>query len=157
MAYIKILKADTRFVRHVYFINNAVGQGRANRRDDVLLVQFFLKALSKRSEVESGESYQPPGQREIQVDGVCGTTTITFIRHFQGVINRAAKESVFRPWQDGVVDPVPPGGMFGTVHGGVYTMISLNTAYSSLYGKDAHSRIFSDPFLPQELAAAFFI
>jgi hypothetical protein len=156
MAYIKILRTDTRFVRHVYFIDGAVGQGRANRRDDVLLVQFFLKALSKRSEVESGESYQPPGQHEIQVDGVCGPTTIAFIRHFQGVVDRAAKTPAFMPWQDGVVDPVPPGGTFGVVHGRVYTMISLNTAYSSLYGKDAHSRIFSDPFLPQELATAFF-
>src|SRR5882672_8015257 len=107
MAYIKLLKAESRYVRHVYFIDGAVGQGRANRRDDVLLVQFFLKALSKRSEVESGESYQPPGQREIQVDGVCGSATTAFIRHFQGVIDRAAKGSAFRPWQDGVVDPVP--------------------------------------------------
>jgi hypothetical protein len=157
MAYIKLLKAESRYVRLVYFINGAVGQGRANRRDDVLLVQFFLKALSKRSEVESGESYQPPGQREIQVDGVYGPATTAFIRHFQGVIDRAATGPAFRPWQDGIVDPVPPGGTFGAVHGGVYTMISLNLAYSSLYGKDAHSRIFSDPFLPQELAAAFFI
>ena len=157
MAYIKILKTETRYVRQVYFIDGAVGQGRGSRRDDVLLVQFFLKALSKRSDVESGESYQPPGQGEIQVDGVCGTTTTAFIRHFQGVVDRVAKGPAFMPWQDGVVDPVPPGHMFGPVHGGVYTMISLNVAYSSLYGKDAHARIFSDPFLPQELATAFFI
>ena len=157
MAYIKVLKAETRYVRQVYFIDSAVGQGRAKRRDDVMLVQFFLKAISKRSDVESGESYQPAGQGDIQVDGVCGKTTIAFIRHFQGVVDRVAHAPAFKPWQDGAVDPVPPGGTFGAIHGGVYTMISLNVAYSSLYGKDAHAKIFGDPFLPRELATAFFI
>jgi hypothetical protein len=157
MAYIKILKAESRYVRQVYFIDSAVGQGRPNNRNDVMLVQFFLKAISKRTDIETGESYQPPNQRDIQVDGACGPTTIAFIRHFQGVIDRMAKSPSLRPWQDGVVDAVPPGGMLGAIHGGVYTMISLNTAYSSLYGKDAHTRLFSDPFLPQELAGVFFI
>jgi hypothetical protein len=158
MAYIKILKAESRYVRHVYFIDSAVGQGRANKRDDVLLVQFFLKALSSRADTESGESYQPPGQLQIQVDGICGANTVAFIRHFQGVVDRAApKAPQLRPWQDGIVDVVPQGGMFGAVHGGVYTMISLNIAYSSLYGKDAHAKLFGDPLLPRELATIFFI
>jgi hypothetical protein len=157
MAYIRILKAESRYVRQVYYIDGAVGQGRANKRDDVMLVQFFLKALSKRTEMDTGESYQPRGQPEIQVDGVCGATTIAFIRHFQGVTDRMAKIGPLRPWQDGAVDAVPQGVMFGNIHGGVYTMISLNITYSSLYGKDAHSKVFGDPFFPRELADAFFI
>ncbi len=157
MAYLKILRAETRYVRHVYFIDGAVGQGRANSRDDVMLVQFFLKAISTRADTESGESYQPPGQRGIQVDGVCGATTIAYIRHFQGVTDRSAKSPALKPWQDGAVDPVPPGGRFGSVHGGVFTIISLNVAYASLYGKDAHARLFGDPLLPPELSNAFFI
>jgi hypothetical protein len=157
MAYVKLLKAETRYVRHVYFIDSAVGQGRANKRDDVLLIQFFLKALSSRADTESGESYQPPGQTQIQVDGICGANTVAFIRHFQGVVDRASKAPQLRPWQDGVVDVVPEGGMFGAVHGSVYTMISLNIAYSSLYGKDAHAKLFGDPLLPRELATIFFI
>jgi hypothetical protein len=157
MAYIKLLKAESRYVRHVYYIDGAVGQGRANKRDDVMLVQFFLKALSLRADTESGESYQPPGQRQIQIDGSCGATTVAFIRHFQGVVDRASKAAQLRPWQDGVVDVVPQGAMFGAIHGGVYTMISLNIAYSSLYGKDAHAKLFSDPLLPRELATIFFV
>jgi hypothetical protein len=157
MAYVKLLKAETRYLRHVYYIDGAVGEGQVNKPDDVMLVQFFLKACSSRTDTLSGESYQAPGQREILVDGICGATTVAFIRHFQGVLDRAAKSAELRPWQDGVVDAVPPGGMFGAVHGSVYTMISLNVTYADLYGKDAHSRIINDPLLPRELASIFYV
>ena len=153
MAYIKILKAESRFVRQVYYIDGAVGQGRANKRDDVMLVQFFLKAASKRIETVTGESYQPRGQPEIQVDGVCGATTIAFIRHFQGITDRLAQNAQLRPWQDGAVDAVPQGVMFGNIHGGVYTMISLNITYSSLYGKTHRQSIYTRFSI--ELADAF--
>lgn len=91
-------------LRHVYLVQRAVGAGRANRRDDVMLVQFFLKAISHRQDTKSGESYKPPGEPELAVDGVCGSHTIAYIRHFQRVLRRAIPGSFYEPWEDGVVD-----------------------------------------------------
>ncbi len=54
---------------HLFMVDRAVGRHGLNHRHDVLLVQFFLRALG-----------QP-----VPLDGVCGPATVDAIRYFQTV------------------------------------------------------------------------
>ena len=45
MAHVKLREDPGANIRAVYLVDATVGRGGANRRDDVLLVQFFLNAL----------------------------------------------------------------------------------------------------------------
>ena len=58
---------------HLFTIDHAVGLNGANHRNDVLLVQFLLRALIPT----------PPGAPTIPFDGHCGRQTINWIRYFQ--------------------------------------------------------------------------
>lgn len=58
---------------HLFTIDRAVGNRGVNNRHDVLLVQFFLRALIPT----------PPGAPTIPLDGHCGKQTINWIRYFQ--------------------------------------------------------------------------
>jgi hypothetical protein len=144
-------------LRVFYAIDHAVGAGCPNRRDDVLLVQFFLRALAPRGDPETHESFTPSGEGILAVDGICGSRSITYIKHFQGMMNRAAKDISMGTWQDGRVDPVPAGRQFGPLHGRAYTMIHLNTSYAAVFGTDRHSAIHTDPDFPMELHDKFFV
>ncbi|HTZ69952.1 MAG TPA: glucosaminidase domain-containing protein [Acetobacteraceae bacterium] len=63
----------------------SVGQGGENRPDDVRLVQSLLNA-------------RRPGGFPLSIDGVCGLSTITAIRRFQG-------QAMGLPRPDGLVTP----------------------------------------------------
>ena len=80
-----------------YNVNFAVGKNCPNYREDVLLVQFFLKRIYKSSMMQS---QTPKG--EMKVDGKCGPVTCNWILKFQidmmnfglkcypdGVVNKA--------------------------------------------------------------------
>src|SRR3712207_5364224 len=123
MAYVRLLANPNRLLRCAYFVDHAVGAGRPNRRDDVLLIQFLLKSIAKRKDSVSGESYTPPGAQPLSIDGICGRQTVAYIKHFQGVISRVPNAGGL--WQDGIVHPVPPGGTVGPRHGLTYTMIVI--------------------------------
>ena len=58
---------------HLFTVDHAVGLHGANHRHDVLLVQFFLRALIPT----------PAGAPTIPLDGYCGRQTINWIRYFQ--------------------------------------------------------------------------
>lgn len=58
---------------HLFTVDHAVGLHGANHRHDVLLVQFFLRALIPT----------PAGAPTIPLDGNCGRQTINWIRYFQ--------------------------------------------------------------------------
>src|SRR3954451_22502313 len=95
MARVMLMPKGMAQYSHVYVTDDEVGVGRANRRDDVLLVQFFLAAL--RSDLlRSGEravnhtnkkgtnfNSPVPTRPPIKVDGTCGSDTAAYIKHFQ--------------------------------------------------------------------------
>ncbi len=78
-----------------YDLDAAVGRGCPNLRDDVLLVQFFLKAIFRR--VIGGGHAHDPDRRPRSAD----VENIRAYQTFQRNIN--ARLSVV----DGRVDPVP--------------------------------------------------
>ena len=95
MARVMLMPKGMAEYSHVYVTDEEVGRGRANRRDDVLLVQFFLAALSSDL-LQSGNrffnytdkrgtdfNYTVANHRPLRVDGTCGSETIAYIKHFQ--------------------------------------------------------------------------
>jgi len=138
----------------LYGVDQAVGVHGANRPDDVMLVQFFLRALSRVNDVVTRESYFPTGQALIDVDGIYGPQTAAYIRHFEAVLSRAAPGAL---WRDGVIDPRPQGRNFGPLHGRVYAIIRLNTLYAESFGIDRHSAIDKDLDFPAALRPKLFV
>jgi hypothetical protein len=157
MVHVLLLSPPTPMMRVFYGIDLAVGASRANRRDDVMLVQFFLKSLSRTIDSETKESYTPSGQAMLQVDGIYGPRTAAYVKHFEAVLSRASQGAAMQLWQDGVIDSKPPGTNVGPIHGRVYAIIRLNTSYAASFGIDRHSAIDKDPDFPRELRPKLFI
>ena len=155
---------------HVYVTDDEVGAGRVNRRDDVLLVQFFLAALSSDL-LQSGNrffnytnrrgvdfNYTVPNHRPLQVDGTCGNETVAYIKHFQA---EASKEPgikrEFVMVGDGVVTPIRKGQPWGARSGQVLSIVKLNSEYAGMFGKSRLADITADPLFPAELQSSFYM
>ena len=154
---------------HVYLTDEEVGVGRVNRRDDVLLVQFFLAALSSDL-LQSGNrsfnytnkkgtdfNYTVPNRKPLQVDGTCGSETAAYIKHFQAEASKDAGEQYFVMVGDGVVTPARKGQPWGAKSGRVLSIIKLNTEYAAMFGTARLADITADPFFPAELKSAFYM
>lgn len=150
MAHVKLREDDPGpNIKLLYLNDAAVGRGGANRRDDVLLVQFFLNALWGKSPDKKtiiGDSGKPPA-----IDGVCGRVTIGAIETFQKWY-----------WQqpnftDGRVDPLPPGRQYGPLHNLPYTIIGLNVNFGFAFSVGRHLRLGKEPNFPVELKSKLFI
>ena len=122
-----------------------------------MLVQFFLKALSRTDDVVTRESYFPKGQSMIDVDGIYGAQTAAYIKHFEDVLSRASTGAKMKLWQDGVIDPKPPGLIVGPQHRRVYAIIRLNTSYAESFGIDRHNAIDKDLDFPAALRPKLFV
>jgi hypothetical protein len=139
----------------VYLINTAfkiaytndqsVGTGCQNSRDDVLLVQFFLKVVSEGPEKDK---YGVPGKM-MTCDGSWGPTSQAFLNKFIAV-NSAANPN-FPLTQDGRVDPVQGGKVIGSISHNVYTILALNTSYKNVRGVAAMMDITVDASFPATL------
>ena len=97
----------------VFFnLEASVGHRGANsNRDDVLLVQFLLKALTLRMTTAAGQRVKPILDQTPQT-GVCDQATIRSIQAFQDAMQTVA---------DGKVSPAR-GYRYG---GGVWTIVNL--------------------------------
>ena len=128
----------------LYTVDHAVGRGGANRRDDVLLVQFFLKVIS-----ESKAIYKPAGQPPITCDGQWGKISQAYLNEFILV------NSGVNPGQpltaDGRVDPVVGGKFTGAISGNMYTILALNRVYQHSRTNQALDDITKDPLFPADL------
>ena len=159
MARTLILTKPAQFGTHSYVIDRGVGEGRPNQRDDVLLVQFFLRTLGPQPIEGTKETFLPVGQPPLAIDGTCGQRTIAAIKTFQTQFNKTQKteDRSFILIEDGVVDPLNNGGLFGPRQGRVLTIVRLNTEYAFQFGLEKHKRIDTDPQFPQELFGKLFL
>ena len=138
----------------MYSVDQAVGFGGANRRDDVLLVQFFL-LIARDSDARGNQGFTPPGQQTIKTDGVFGPETAAYIKFFQeDTDRRVSVGGVFVA--DGRIDPLD-GKLRGSQRGGLLTMASLNFEYLNRQGTGFHSNISIDPRFPIGLKKSLFI
>jgi len=102
-----------------YFYNviNAVGEQCPNTKDDVMMVQYLLHHLYKNAPVH----FKPAG--EMTVDGICGPTTIRWIREYQNQMYMNG--TPIRP--DGRVDRIRNKDTFeGGISKTLYTLYCLN-------------------------------
>src|SRR5262249_16617921 len=138
-------------IRMLFLNDAAVGAGCPNRRDDVLLVQFFLWVLwgekpDKITVIGSGP--EPP------VNGVCGTETIRAIEAFQKWYWNLPPRTGFT---DGRGDFLPVGRTLGLLRNLPYTIIGLNVNFGAVYGVDRHARIGKESSFPAELKRKLFV
>lgn len=156
--------------RHIYVTDHAVGANCPNRRDDVLLVQFFLAALASDPLQSGGETFNYIGRDgtrydyllgdrpPLAVDGVCGTNTIAYIKHFQKEGSKAYQASdPLRMVADGVVSPVLKGEPWGANTGHVLSIVRLNREYRMMFGAQRLMAIQHEPLFPRELTSSFFM
>jgi hypothetical protein len=130
----------------VYTIDQAVGNGCPNRRDDVLLVQFFLKVVS---EGPQKSEFTPAGRGPMNTDGGWGPASQAYLNQF--IVVNSAQNPGSPLTQDGRVDPVVGGRVTGSQTGHVYTILALNTSYKNVRGPAALQDVTTDSAFPQEL------
>lgn len=146
----QLKNASSSDVTVAYSIDNAVGRGCPNQREDVLLVQHLLRIAWEDAPTSKG--FRPPAEtRPLNVDGFFGQTTARFIEFFQQEAQRRGVQIS----QDGRVDPVLSGGTRGALSNTFYTILALNSARNSR--RAFQSDIASDPGFPQELMRHFYV
>jgi hypothetical protein len=132
---------------YFYNVDEAVGPNAPNRRDDVLLVQYFLKVAYDHAHDLKRPLVPPPG-RPLVVDGIAGLTTFQWISHFQN----EAKPRGNRIATDGQVDKAR-GLVFATLSKTQYTITFLNDLYRRFRQND-YRNIAKAADCPRDLAAA---
>ena len=138
--------------KFLYTIEGAVGRGGENRRDDVLLVQLFLRVQMEEGGTEA--PYRPPGRNPLAIDGICGTDTMAYILYYQEEAKR--RFPAVAPPPDGRVDPMRSGTLFASITSKVYMIVSLNVGYREKRG-DMVLDIARDPLFPADLRKSFYI
>jgi hypothetical protein len=126
--------------------DDSVGRGGANRRLDVMLVQFFLNVTSQNNEKSWGWTIDRKIARP-NIDGIYGPTTQDWINRFQD--RERGKVMV-----DGRVDPIL-NGVSDATQAHVMTIYLLNVAYYVTFGANAISRAGNHPLMPRELVRTF--
>ena len=90
MARVYVLQQPTALLAQLYVVDRGVGVGLPNQRDDVLLVQFFLRTLMPpKGSYADQEVHQPAGQTPLAIDGVWGPQTHAYVKAFQTQFNEA--------------------------------------------------------------------
>jgi hypothetical protein len=150
MARVYLFIRPTPMVKLIYTIDQAVGVGCPNLRDDVALVQFFLRAV-----MEDAKEYQTPSGPPLLIDGICGPTTILYIKSWQQQESKIATGFMI-PVQDGVISPALDRSDVGSLSHVRYSIISLNVIYGATNGIEKHANIASDPRCPTALLPSIF-
>jgi hypothetical protein len=127
---------------YIYNVSFAVGYGRYNVRDDVLLIQYFLKKIWARLE-------RKPPIGVMEVDGLMGPTTDRWIRNFQSGGTMVTPDSTVM-YQDGIVNrAVGAQEISGSEMN--YTIVMLNYNFGKKY-PELFYILPAAPDLPPELA-----
>ena len=154
MAHVRLLTNPNSKIRVCYFTDSAVGMGCSNHRQDVLLVQFFLKSLASKTDPDFHEVFGVPGAPPLTIDGICGSSTIAAIKRFQTFV--LAKNNPQSPLVDGRIDVSPRGQPVTTITQATYSIILLNVNFGVFNGPDRHAALFKEPEFPNELLYVFF-
>ncbi len=137
----------------LYTVENIVGSGGSNRRDDVLLVQFFLRVAMEEDKARGGDRFVPPGEQPISIDGIFGRQTIAYLKFFQ---EEGSRRIGFPRAADQRVEPLN-SSLRGAIGRNLLTMAALNFDYMERMGKGFHSNISLDSRFPIELRKFLFV
>lgn len=129
----------------IYEVTHAVGKNASNMRDDVLLVQYFLKKIYSK---QGGHALSQPSKPMV-VDGYFGPTTRSWILMFQNDV----RTSGFSVCVDGRVDPPTGAEGVGSISKTTYTILHMNDAFKFRF-PDIHAQMTTHPDVPAELRAS---
>jgi hypothetical protein len=104
-----------------YDLDHAVGPGAPNRRDDVLLVQYFMKQVPNSRRFQSA-----PFPAPLNVNGIADQSLFANIRHFQAACR---KINPLLSVVDGKIDPVPGDKNRSPTSKAQYSIINLNLLF----------------------------
>jgi hypothetical protein len=133
MARVYLFAEPGPLVRVFYTIDQAVGKNSPNQREDVFLVQFFLRRVLE------GQHLTIPGESTLAIDGLYGNQTARYIEFYQKHENLV---------QDGVVSSPGAGRIVQAPGGEYYMILSLNLQYGYIFGREQHANIAQDPLCP---------
>lgn len=122
-----LVQTATQGPRLFYNVDKAVGPGAPNLRPDVLLVQYFLREIFKKT-----TTVGPFPGGEVSVDGNPGPQTFSAIVHFQKELRKQGTPVAV----DGRVDPVLDERVAGSISGTHYTILFLNLGYKDRRPQD---------------------
>ena len=105
-----------------YNVHATVGPGATNRRDDVLLVQYFIREIFRGLPSFKSDPFQGG---TLAVDGVAGKQTFAAILHVQMVQKKLGANIPI----DGRIDPPTNEQLLSTVMHNQYTIIYLNKGF----------------------------
>lgn len=129
---------------YIYNVSFAVGYGKYNVRDDVLLVQYFLKKIWDKHKTKA----QPPAG-VMKVDGFMGPTTHRWIKNFQsGATMKTPDPTVM--YQDGIVNRAVADSLIAETER-TWTIVMLNYNFEVKY-PELYYILPLAPDLPPELA-----
>ncbi len=122
-----------------YNVSMAVGQGKPNNPDDVMLVQLCLQ------QVYSWPSIFPlvPDVGAIKADGKCGPITVNAIWFFQTQL----QESGVLVYPDGVIDRASDWRA-GTTSGYGYSILWMNWSLKQVIGEERFLHLDVDRITP---------
>lgn len=130
-----------------YTTDQPVGTGCINKRDDVLLVQFFLKVVSEGS---MKARFTPPGEKPLVCDGRWGRQSQMYLDRFIVEVQGLSWDGPVLK-RDGRVDPVEGGKLTGATSHSIYTILVLNAVYGRTRGPGARNDITTDALFPAAL------
>ena len=141
-------------VQMFYATDQPVGTGCANARDDVLLVQFFLRVSFETDKEISNPAFFTGGPKGPAIDGMWGPKSAAFLKAWEQHLQTVAPGAIK---QDGRVDPIKSGTTVGSLTGSTYKICILNGRYGQLKGVAAHNNISNDPLFPAALTQSLFV
>ncbi len=142
------LRHDQSEMLVIYDVDAAVGRGGANHRDDILLIQFFLRVAM---ETADSPGYVPPGEDPIAIDGVYGRQTQAYIDFFQ--TEGKTRNPARLPITDGRIDSLHTA-FRSPQPGVVHDIYALNRLYQKRHR--FHDNLAADPVFPPDLARSFY-
>ena len=145
-------------IRVVYLIDMAVGRSSANRRDDVLLVQFFLNAMwGKLTDKKIYLGLCVASGRRRQSTVFVGPSLSVPSKRSRGGTGRSRRAAALSTdastrFRSGSMRP----GRFLHRYR-VYTILGLNVNFGFTFGVDRHARLSKEPNFPLELKPRLFV
>lgn len=134
----------------LFTIDHGVGTGMANRKNDVILIQYFLKALlHSRKTYGRGVMLVPPSGTPLNVSGVWDTTSAAYLKSWEDL--------VYAPGRATFDGPAPfPGTVVSTERGG-QKINEMNQMSRALFGDEAHNQLkLPNVDLPRSVRAELF-
>lgn len=158
MPKLKLIDSASSMLPIIYLIDESVGRGGANRRKDVLLVQFFIRMLQDQPQKLDGEQYNfiPGGGRQLRIDGICGEQTIRHIAYFKKEHDKTNAAGQ-RMHHDARVDAMKTGNPYGARTGSVLSILRLNQDVIASIGVERFRRLHAERLFPAELRDEFYI